>query len=103
METHKKDEQNEGINRRKFIASTVFAGGGIAITALPANGNAQRYSEAPKSWLTGEGQAPKAPRSKGWNPLRGNFANRMRDLKRLTLMIAAIICLLSGCSAAQQL
>src|SRR2546430_7858487 len=42
METNNKNEQNEALDRRNFIAKTVLAGAGMAaITALPGDSNAE--------------------------------------------------------------
>jgi aryl-alcohol dehydrogenase-like predicted oxidoreductase len=42
METNNKNEQNEALDRRNFIAKTILAGAGMAaITALPGDVNAQ--------------------------------------------------------------
>lgn len=42
METNKKNEQNEAIDRRKFLTKTVLAGASLAtLAALPGDSNAQ--------------------------------------------------------------
>src|SRR3989442_10721523 len=46
METNNKNEQNEALDRRKFIAKTILAGAGMAvITALPGDGSAQKIQQ----------------------------------------------------------
>src|SRR5947207_3110235 len=46
METNNKDEQNEALGRRNFIAKTILASAGMAaITGLPGDANAQKIRQ----------------------------------------------------------
>ena len=46
METNKKNERNEAMDRRKFIAGSVLAGAGIAVVGLPDKVGARTTQEA---------------------------------------------------------
>jgi len=48
MKTAKSKVHNDGVNRRNFIAKTVLAGAGMAITALPKDGNAKTTEQEKK-------------------------------------------------------
>jgi len=45
MRTNRKKDRNQATDRRSFIAKTVVAGTGMALSSWPANGNAQTSSQ----------------------------------------------------------
>ena len=72
MKTAKSKVHNDGVNRRNFIAKTVLAGAGMAITALPEDGNAKTTKQEKKPAGASKPGHPQA------RPIRG-FIGRYRS------------------------